>query len=372
MVARRYLLQQMSAIAGTGILLPINTVLQASPISHLMPEESGLHSRTWMAFVANADIWSAQQVPNVLRDLARIARTIASYEPVSVLVAAQDKALARQLLEPDNHAYQIDLIDFVVDDLWLRDTGPIFVKRLSEEEPKLAAVDFNFNGWGGKQRSTLDAQVAGFIAGQSDVPVLHTDLVLEGGCFEVDGAGTAIVTESCVLNDNRNPGWSARDVELELERLLGIKKVIWLKGIAGRDITDGHTDFYARFVRPGEVLVSRDNYRSSYDYAVTRENIAILSAATDAFGNKLKVTVLDAPDVINKAYGVGQFAAGYVGYYVCNGGVITQQFGDIKRDHQAKEIVQKAYPKHTIEQINIDAIASGGGSIHCTTQQQPI
>ena len=153
---------------------------------------------------------------------------------------------------------------------------------------------------------------------------------------------------------------------------MGVVKVIWLEGVAGRDITDGHTDFYARFVRPGEVLVSRDNYRSSYDYQVTRENIAILSAATDAFGKQLIVTVLDTPDVINEAYGVAQFAAGYVGYYVCNGGVIMQQFGDKKRDQQAKEIVQKAYPKHTIEQINIDAIASGGGSIHCATQQQPI
>lgn len=114
-----------------------------------------------------------------------------------------------------------------------------------------AAVDFNFNGWGGKQEHKSDAMVAAEVAKRAGVPTIHTELVLEGGAIEVDGRGTAIVTESCVLNDNRNRGRSKSEVEAELRRLLGLHKVIWLPGIAGMDITDGHTDFYARFAGPG-------------------------------------------------------------------------------------------------------------------------
>lgn len=173
-----------------------------------------------------------------------------------------------------------------------------------------------------------------------------------------------------MINKNRNPHLSEPQIEQELKSLLGLKKIIWLEGIKGKDITDGHTDFYARFIRPGEVLVSRDNYRSSYDYAVTRENIQILQQSTDASGKKLSLQILDTPDVINESFGSSDFAAGYIGYYLCNGAVIAQAFGDKKADEKARKILQKAFPDRTIEQIAIDGIASGGGSIHCATQQE--
>jgi agmatine deiminase len=198
-----------------------------------------------------------------------------------------------------------------------------------------------------------------------------TSLVLEGGAVEVDGEGTAILTESCVLNDNRNPGWTHGEVEDELERLLGISRVIWLPGIAGRDITDGHTDFYARFVRPGVVVAGRDDDPESYDYDVTRQHLDILEDATDAAGRPLEVHVMPGPGTVRAEYDNDDFAAGYVNFYVCNGAVVMPEFGDPVADERARQTVAGLFPGRDVVQLDIDPIAAGGGGIHCTTQQQP-
>lgn len=334
-----------------------------------MPEESEAHSRTWMSFVANDYVWSKRQIPQVKKDLASLAKTIAKYEPVSVLVNPADKKEALKLLgDLKSHNYPIELIEVPIDDLWLRDTAPTFVY---DEADNKIAIDFNFNGWGEKQEHYYDAKVAKFIAQKAGVSRIVSELVLEGGSFEIDGEGTAILTESSVLNDNRNPDFSKQEVEEELKALLGLEKIIWLKGIRGKDITDAHVDFYARFTRPGRVVVSRENYKGTYDYKVTRENIEILKKAIDAKGNKLEVIILDNPESFNESFGVRDFAAGYIGYYVCNGAVIMQKFGDKEADERAFKILQKEFPNSVIEQIAVDGIASGGGSIHCATQQEP-
>jgi len=260
------------------------------------------------------------------------------------------------------------LIEFNMNDLWMRDTGPAFVIN---EKGKKSAVNFNFNGWGEDQDYKLDARVADFVAEKAGVKSTRSNLVLEGGCFELDGQGTAIMTESCILNDNRNPNKGKAEVESELKELLGLEKIIWLNGIKGKDITDGHTDFYARFARPGVVVVSRDTDKSSYDYKITRENIEILKSSTDAKGSSFDIIILDTPWDINTRFGTNDFAAGYVGYYVCNEAIIMQKFGDKNADNAAKQTLAKVFPKRRIEQIAIDGIASGGGSIHCATQQEP-
>ncbi len=334
-----------------------------------MPEESEPHVRTWMAFIASYDIWEDRQVPEVQKNLADIAKTIANYEPVSMLVRRQDYEIAENLLGGlDKYRHPIELIETKLNDLWVRDTGPSFVLN---SKRKKAAIDFNFNGWGEDQAYTHDAKVASFIAKNAGVRSLSSTLILEGGCFELDGDGTAIMTESCILNDNRNPNRSKNEVEEELKALLGLDKIIWLKGVKGKDITDGHTDFYARFAKPGTVMVSRDMDKSSYDYDVTRENIEILQAATDSKNRPLELVILDTPWTINESFGTESFGAGYVGYYVCNNAVIMQKFGDIKTDVAAKNKLMAAFPGRVIEQIAIDGIASGGGSIHCATQQEP-
>jgi len=335
-----------------------------------MREESETHKRTWMSFVSNDYIWEERQIPQVKEDLARIARTIAQYEPVSILVNKEDITHAHELLGSLNsYKYLIELIKFDIDDLWLRDTGPTFVTNSTGVK---SGINFNFNGWGEKQEHALDSKVADFISKYSKANIINSNLVLEGGSFEIDGAGTAILTESSVLNDNRNPNFSKKEFEEELKLLLGLKKIIWLKGIKNKDITDAHVDFYARFTKVGTVLVSRENYKDTYDYNITRENIKILQNATDARGIKLKVIILDNPDTFNESYGLDNFAAGYIGYYVCNDAVILQKFGDLHTDKNAYDIIQKQFPNRIIEQISVDGIASGGGSIHCATQQEPL
>ncbi len=365
MITRRSFLQSAIFLSGGAFVGSAqgNTLMREGRMGWRMPDENAPHKRTWMAFGASDDIWGGDLLPEVQQDLATIARTIARYEPVSMLVRKQEYELARNLVGPS-----IELVEFPLDDLWIRDTGPLFV---SSNEGGTAAIDFNFNGWGEKQEYARDAKVAGFVAHRASVDTIHTDLVLEGGCIEVDGYGTAIISESCTLNSNRNPGLSKVQFEKRLKPLLGLDKIIWIPGIKGKDITDGHTDFYARFAGHGVVLAGFDPDPQSFDHEVTKTHLEILSRASDAQGRPLEVVSLEGPSTVREEFDSIDFAAGYIGFYVCNGAVIMQEFGDNRADTAARSVLQKAFPNRDIVQINIDAIAAGGGSIHCTTQQEP-
>ena len=334
-----------------------------------MPEEGERHARTWMAFGASEAIWGKKLLPEVRRNLVLLAQTIAQFEPVSLLVRKSEMALLRQLLGTTSAANAaVTLVEANLDDLWIRDTGPTFVVNAAGQT---AALDFNFNGWGGKQEHRQDAKVAALVARQAGAERLATRLVMEGGCIEVDGQGTAIITESCVLNDNRNPQLDKAQLEALLMPLLGLDKIIWLPGIKGQDITDGHTDFYARFARPGVVVAGYDPDPASFDHNVTKRHVALLKSATDARGKKLDVIVLEGPQSVRKTFESKDFAAGYIGFYVCNGAVIGQEFGDAQADAAARLALQKAFPGRAVLQINLDGVAAGGGSIHCATQQEP-
>jgi agmatine deiminase len=364
-IKRRQALQQLSLCTG-GLMMGADA-LAAGPAgtgnSWRMPDEAEPHARTWMAFGAGEKIWGRKLLPEVRRNLATLANTISRFEPVTMLVRPGEIELARGLVGAG-----VELVAADLDDLWMRDTGPTFV--LDGKGGK-AGVNFNFNGWGQKQAFSQDAKVAALVAAQAGVPIIRTRLVLEGGCVEVDGHGTAIISESCVLNNNRNPGVSKAEFEKQFMPLLGLQKIIWLPGIKGKDITDGHTDFYARFARPGVVLAGYDPDPGSWDHAVTKRHLEILRKASDARGKRLEVIALEAPTKRRKAHGNADFAAGYIGFYVCNGAVIIQEFGDARSDSAAKMSLQKAFPGREVLQLNIDGIAAGGGSIHCATQQEP-
>ncbi|MDH2380618.1 agmatine deiminase family protein [Bradyrhizobium sp. CER78] len=328
-----------------------------------MPDEGAPHAATWMAFGASAAIWGGKLLPVARENLANIARAIAAYERVNMLVREEDRDIAARLCGPS-----VSLVVRSIDDVWMRDTGPVFVRDSSGQ---LGAVGFNFNGWGNKQRHALDAGVAEHVAHAANAIFVKAGLVLEGGGIEVDGEGTAIITESCVLNPNRNPGVSRDACEAELSRLLGLDKVIWLPGIAGKDITDGHTDFYARFAGPGVVVAGLEPDASSFDHAVTRRHLDLLRGAVDAKGRHLDVVVLQGPSTVRPKPGTKDFAAGYINFYVCNGAVIAPEFGDAVADRNARGILRELFADREIIQLNIDGIAAGGGGIHCTTQQQP-
>lgn len=427
---KRRLLKILGAYALTGAVSP-RSMAQAAPQAWIPAEESP-HAATWMAYGATAEAWGTTGHYGASRaiarqDLIRIAANVSRFEPVKMLVAnEQDRQEAerylakikRELAQNPHDRYsangvfstselpaveaggKIEFILCPVNDLWVRDTAPIFVRQ----GDAVAGVDLNFNGWGqeptgaaGWQKDAdkaengildqpidADRKVADFILRHTQTPKISTWLVMEGGGIEVNGEGTAICTESCILNPNRNPGRSKADVEAELLRLFGVRKVIWLKGLKAHDITDGHIDFYARFVNENTVLYALDNDPESSDYAVTRENARVLAQATTANGTPLELIALHAPDMdrvyeaVNARQWPGQrsrfnedsFAAGYIGYYATDQAVVMAQFGDETADRAAYDVLQRCYPQHHILQIATDGLANGGGTIHCATQQQ--
>jgi agmatine deiminase len=315
-----------------------------------------------MAFGAAEEVWD-DLLDDVRSNLANVAEAISRFEPVKMLVRREERKLAARLCRET-----IQLVEASLNDLWIRDTGPTFVLNA---EQQLGAVDLNFNGWGEKQDYAEDALVAKLIAAKSEAVHITTHIVGEGGGIEVDGAGTAIITESCFVNDNRNPEATKDEIESALKHLLGLRQIIWLPGVSGKDITDGHTDFYARFARPGVVVAGLEMDRKSFDYDVTRRHLEVLRSAVDARGQHLEVHTLQSPQRTRRDLWSPDFAAGYINFYVANGVVIAPEFGDVQADGQCKELLAKLYPTRTIVQLNIDAIAAGGGGIHCATQQEP-
>lgn len=373
MSTRREFMKQVSVVASLGAAASMGLGLNAARAVAAnkgrwhMPDEGDKHQRAFIAFGAQEIIWE-DFTPDVQDALGLIARTIAEYEPVTVFCRENERDLAEEKCGTAN----ITFVTTELDDIWMRDIGANFV---IDGEGGLGAVDFNFNGWGNKQQHADDAQLAALVARNGHASYIRSQLVGEGGGIEVDGHGTGIMTESSWINTNRNPGWSKADVEEELKARLGLRKIIWLPGIKGKDITDAHVDFYARFVKPGVVIANLDNDPQSYDHEVTLAHLDILKNATDADGRKLQVHTVSPPMYPRQNRFSKQnpdFAAGYINYFVINGAVIAPEFGHKAADAKAYDLLSELYPDREVVQLNIDAIAAGGGGIHCVTSHQPL
>lgn len=372
MSTRREFIKQVSVVASLGAATAMGLGLNASRVQAAlkgnwhMPDEGDKHQRAFIAFGAQQAIWE-DFTPNVQDALGLIARTLAEFEPVTVFCREGEQDLAAEKCGTDN----ITFVTTQLDDIWMRDIGANFV---IDGEGRLGAVDFNFNGWGNKQQHGDDAQLAALVARKTAASYIRSELVGEGGGIEVDGQGTAIMTESSWINANRNPDWSKAEIEEELKARLGLRKIIWLPGIKGKDITDAHIDFYARFVKPGVVIANLDTDPLSYDHKVTLAHLDILKKATDADGRKLQVHTLSPPiDPRQNKFSKNNpdFAAGYINYFVINGAVIAPEFGDETADTKAFDLLSELYPDREVVQLNIDAISAGGGGIHCVTSHQP-
>ncbi|MGS0742727.1 agmatine deiminase family protein [Glaciimonas sp. GG7] len=328
-----------------------------------MPEESAKHVRTWMQWPASAKLYGgAGYLDLVRKNLARLARTIADFEEVFMLARPDQVAQAQHLC-----GSTVTVHAMAVDDMWARDSGPIFVV---DGQGGQAIMDLNFNGWGNKQQHQDDTRIAANIGRMLNIPVLQGGLTSEGGAIEVDGDGTVLTTESAVMNDNRNPGLSKAQLQTRLNAALGTSKVIWLPGVRGEDITDCHIDLLARFIKPGLVLVELMPQGDTGSEARMAEGaVTQLKASIDACGRQLEIVTMrrsvtarsDEPDFCN----------GYANYYVCNGAVILPEFGDAHADAAAAATLAGLYPGRKIVQVNVDRICENGGGIHCVTQQQP-
>ncbi len=324
-----------------------------------IPAEQGPHKRCWMAWPSLTDFWGKDL--SAVRDVcARVARAVAAFEPVVMFARPGDIALAAQACGPT-----VTVTAMPVDDCWMRDTGPLIA---TDKSGAFAGTLLNFNGWGNKQTHTADAQVATRICQSLGYPRHVVPFISEGGAWEFDGEGTALTTESAVLNKNRNPGLTKGEVESAARSFFGVEKIIWLPG-AGDYWTDGHIDGIARFVRPGEVVIEAASDPHDPDASWLPRDAAALHAATDARGRRLCVVTMQRP--LHVRSDSPYFCNCYINYYVANGGVVMARFGDTQADARARDVVASLYPGRRVVQLDIDALAAGGGGIHCITLQQP-
>ncbi|VVD92075.1 agmatine deiminase family protein [Pandoraea commovens] len=335
-----------------------------------MPPEWHPHAACWMAWPGVSVISTAQRQP-LLSELARIAHAIALFEPLRVAVDLAHLDEARRAL-PDN----VTLYPMPVDDHWMRDTGPTF---LLDDALTPHALCWNFNGWGKPRMQCIDAdakvaqRVAHALDERTPMTASLAPIVAEGGSLLVDGDGTLVVTQTSILNENRNPGLTRSEADAVFRHWLGVTKVVWLPGSVLDTITDGHIDGIASFVRPGVLLATGaegDDERARE----MRENLKALLLARDARGRHFDIGLLRAPDFDALPVDLASdadFAPEYVNFYLPNGGVVMASFGDAKADAHARAIVQQAFPERRVVQLPLRAVARRGGGIHCCTQQQP-
>ncbi|MFE0646104.1 agmatine deiminase family protein [Streptomyces sp. NPDC058877] len=328
-----------------------------------MPAETHEHVRTFMSWPPLDSVWE-DMADEVQRDIAGIARALAGFEPVVMLAAPEEAKAARRACGSG-----VEVITVPTDDLWMRDSGPTFVQG-----PKgVEGIDLHFNGWGGKQEHERDAKIARAVLEYAGVPRVDAPLVGEGGSLEVDGHGTLLVTESSLVNSNRNPDLGRDEIENSLKDLVGADRVIWFKGVKGQDITDCHVDSLARFADDGVVLLSRawvgdgpDVWTRAHDQAR-----GVLENAIDARGRRFEIIDLPEPDPARLGRRGEDFLGSYANYYIANDAVLVPRFGDRKADRRAAAVIGDLHPDREVVQLEIHAIAEGGGGIHCATQQQP-
>jgi agmatine deiminase len=296
-------------------------------------------------------------------DYARVAQAIARFEPLTMLA---DPELAADASARCGAAVRVVAVP--MDDAWLRDSGPTFV--LDAAGARAAAV-FTFNAWGGKCLPfDQDAQLGTRVAAYAAAPVFRSDLIVEGGGFLSDGEGTLITAESCVLNPNRNPGWSRAEADAELRAMLGVRKVIWLPGDLTDNATDGHVDGYVAFIRPAAVLFETVADPLDPRFPLMAENRRILESETDARGRHFELLpIAEAP---RGAVPDGEdiYCRSYVNFYLANGAVIAPAYG-IAEDAAVAATLRRAYPDRQVVTLGLRDLFRGGGGIHCITQQEP-
>jgi agmatine deiminase len=315
-----------------------------------------------MAWPCRDEVWG-EQMDAARTAYADVARAIADFEPVTLVCNPSDVAEASLTL---GNGTAIDVVSMEIDDSWLRDSGPTF---LLDRNGHLAGAHWRFNAWGQKyQPYSRDAVVAKRILKHVGARRFRAPFVLEGGAIHVDGEGTVLTTEQCLLNPNRNPDITKAQVEQNLRDWLGVSTVIWLPEGIEDDETDGHVDEIACFVRPGVVLALSTDDKSDGNFDTLQTNLDILRSAKDAKGRPLQV--IEVPQPARQEHNGKRLSLSYVNFYIANGGIVMPAF-DVAEDERAFRIIRDAFPNRRVVQVHARDIFLGGGGIHCITQQQP-
>ncbi|KAF5860016.1 hypothetical protein ETB97_002102 [Aspergillus alliaceus] len=367
---------------------------------YIYPACSARHIATILGFPSKISI-AAEYYESACEDIAKLAAAISTFEPVRLYAQPADAVKAKSTVDKavkqsTGNISNITIIPFPTNHLWVRDTGPVYVRgKDGANRRSRFAINFGFREWGRRDEIGGDSCAADGIQWPkmnraqlqenadfakyvidwdvSPSPVARVDsrVCLEGGALVVDGEGTLLATESSILNDNRNHGLSREDIETELRRLLGVEKIIWFPGKKGLDSTDVHVDAEVNFIRPGVVVLSRPHPSVPRAWWQVHEEIrAILEQSTDAKGRPFEIHIVDEPDPkCLDPLSYEDPATNYVNLYFVNGGLIVPQFGDALRDQAAVGLCQRLCPDRVVRPVHVRGLPLAGGVIHCATQQ---
>jgi agmatine deiminase len=362
----------------------MTNTLAAAPQRHgyRMPAEFEPHSGCWMIWPERSDNWRLGAKP-AQAAFALVAAAIAASDHVTMAASANQFANARRRLPP-----RVRVVEMSTNDAWMRDVGPTFVVN---DRGGVRGIDWKFNSWGGLSGGVyfpwdLDDAVARKVLEIEGCDRYRAPLVLEGGAIHVDGQGTCITTEECLLNPNRNPTLSRGDIEARLRMYLGVDTVIWLGRGVYRDETDGHVDNLCCYTRPGEVALTWTDDRRDPQYEISRDAYERLADARDARGRRLSIHKLHQPGPLymtaTEASGIDytdgphtrearmRLAGSYVNFYIANRHVVVPLL-DPKRDGATLRKLQSLFPTRKVVGVPGREILLGGGNIHCITQQVP-
>jgi agmatine deiminase len=335
-----------------------------------MPAEWEPHKGTWLAWPHNVDHWPGnfEPIPHVY---AEIIRALVLSEKVFVCVndsemEAYAKGTLKEARIEETLLENVSFFMIPTDASWSRDHGPIFVRDISGS---LLITDWTFNAWGGKYEPWIqDDVVPQKIAALLHLQVVEPGIVLEGGSIDVNGKGTLLTTEQCLLNQNRNPNLDRAQIEAYLNRYLGAENILWLKeGIVGDD-TDGHIDDIARFVNDSTVVCALESDLSDENYEILNRNYEDLKGMRTEKGEPLRVVTIPMPDPV--FYEENRLPASYANFYIANKVVLVPTFRS-KKDSEAISILSDLFPDRKVIGIDCVDLVWGLGTIHCSTQQQP-
>ncbi|GIW72941.1 MAG: agmatine deiminase [Planctomycetota bacterium] len=353
--------------------------LSPRDLGYAMPPEWAPQLGVWLVWPHNAETWPGR-LEQVERAFAEMIDALAAVEHVFLVVPPEGGAarVGAQLADLGVPLAQVHLLEWPTDDSWVRDTGATFVVREraaagpsgAGRRRERAAVRWRFNAWGGKYPPwEQDAALAARMADWLGAPLFEAGAVLEGGAIEVNGRGSVLVTEQCLLHPNRNPGLGREQIERLLERCLGVEQVLWLEaGIAGDD-TDGHVDDVARFVAPDTIVCAVESDPAHPNYHPLQANLERLHRFRDADGRPFRIIQLPMPPDVENERGE-LLPASYANFLIANGTVLVPAF-EPRADVEAMHVLQSALPRHQLVPIPSRDLVLGLGAVHCLTQQVP-
>ena len=338
-------------------------------LGYSMPAEWAPHRGTWLSWPHKEESWPGkfEPVPGIF---ARMVQLLSQSEEVHVNVSGPEmEARARATLPRDTILANVFFHHFPTNDAWCRDHGPIFVQRNTPRGTEQAIIDWGYNAWGDKYPPyDLDDVIPSRVGTEYGIPVFHPGIVMEGGSIDVNGAGTLLTTEACLLNPNRNPQLSKQQIEQYLEDYLGVRHILWLgDGIEGDD-TDGHVDDLTRFVDPATVVTVVEDDPRDANYEPLQENLKRLGTMQDQDGQPLRVVTLPMPRRLE--YEDQRLPASYANFYIGNTVVLLPTY-DARRDSEAIDTLQRLFPTRRVVGIDCTDLVWGLGAFHCVSQQWP-